>query len=73
MITYIMVFHFGSDSRSFTQYESACSMDKKIMQDNNLKTPEEYRLFIQRNGASLMALNRNLTQQKVATDFQNST
>ncbi len=68
-----MVFHFGSDARSFTQYESACSIDKKIMNDNGLKTPEEYRLFIQRNGSSLMTINKNLIQQKVATELQNST
>lgn len=68
-----MTFHLGNDSRSFTEYGSACSIDAKIMKDNGLKTPEEYRLFIQRNGSSLMTLNRNLTQQKVAKDIQNST
>lgn len=68
-----MVFHLGSDARSFTQYGSACSIDAQIMKDNNLKTPEEFRLFIQRNGSSLITLNRNLTQQKVAKDIQNST
>lgn len=68
-----MVFHFGSDSRSFTEYRSSCSVDAQIMQDNNLKTPEEFRLFIQRNGSSLTNLNKNLIQQKVAKDLQNST
>lgn len=68
-----MTFHFGTDGRSFTQYGSSCSIDKQIMKDNNLKTPEEYRLFIQRNGSSLMTLNRKLTEQKVKQDLQNST
>jgi hypothetical protein len=48
-----MPFYIGT-SDAITEYRPSCSIDEKIMKDNNLKTQSEYRAFIQKNGIKLM-------------------
>lgn len=53
-----MVFNFASDGRAFTNYNSNCSIEQKIMKENNIKNPNEYRAFLQKNAEKLMLQER---------------
>jgi len=46
-----------ADSRMFTNYESSCIRDEQIKQLNGIKTDEEYRVFLHKNGLALMEQN----------------
>lgn len=53
-----MVFNFPADGRTFTDFNSPCSINSKIMNDNNITNANEYRLFLQRNGSSIADISR---------------
>ena len=46
-----------SDGKTFTLYNLACDLNKKLKQKNGMKNNYEYRQFLIKNGVSLM--NRN--------------
>jgi len=46
-----------SDGKTFTLYNPACDLNKKLKQKNGMKNNYEYRQFLIKNGVSLM--NRN--------------
>ena len=59
-----MVYSLPTDYARLTSYTSNCVMDNKIMKDNSIKTPAEYRLFLQRNAEKIMEINRNSVVKK---------
>lgn len=46
----------STDGRYLTNYKSQCSIDSKIMKDNGIKSQEQYRAFIQKNGVAINTL-----------------
>lgn len=53
-----MVFNFPADGRTFTDFNSPCLVNEKIMKDNNILNANEYRLFLQRNGSAIVDISR---------------
>lgn len=53
-----MVFNFPADGRTFTDFNSPCQVNSKIMADNGITNANEYRLFLQRNGNSIADISR---------------
>ena len=53
-----MVFNFPADGRTFTDFNSPCMSNSKIMTDNNITDANEYRLFLQRNGMAITEISR---------------
>jgi hypothetical protein len=45
------------DGRSFTDYIQDSNRNERIKQENNIKTNEEYRLFLTKNADTLMQYN----------------
>jgi hypothetical protein len=58
-----MVFIVGTD-RAITDYRSSCTLDNLIMQQNGIKSQQEYRQFIQRNALKLAQIDRDLVQKR---------
>ena len=50
-----------SDGRAFTDYRPSCYVDQKMQEKLGLNNSMEYRLFLQRNGQTLI----NQQQQKL--------
>jgi hypothetical protein len=53
-----MVFNFAADGRTFTDFNSPCLVNEKIMKDNKITNAGEYRLFLQRNGNAIADISR---------------
>ena len=54
-----MIFKSTSDAFSFTEYNSNCLVNKKIMKENKIKSQYEYRKFLQENAEKIMENDRN--------------
>lgn len=59
-----MPFLYSTDTL-ITDYRSSCSIDNKIMADNGIKTQEDYRAFLQKNGGKLIENMRKNTEDKL--------
>ena len=53
------------DGRYLTNYNSQCNIDSKIMKDNGIKSQEEYRIFLQKNGKAINTLVFNNIKTKI--------
>ena len=51
-----MPYYIGT-SNEITEYATSCSIDAKIMRDNNITSQHEYRLFLQKNGKKAVRKN----------------
>ena len=47
-----------SDGRNFTNWNSACKKNDKLMEQNNVATNYQYRQFLIKNAGSVMAANQ---------------
>jgi hypothetical protein len=61
-----MPFYIGT-SNNFTDYRTSCSVDEQIKKDNGIKSEEEYRLFLQRNGDKIRENFKKNVANKVKT------
>lgn len=62
-----MVFVQNADPRILTEYMSSCELNNNIQTANGIKSPHEYRMFLQRNGLKLMQNNTKSTQQIICS------
>lgn len=53
-----MIFRSSSDGRVFTEYASSCLVNKQIMKDNQIKSQNSYRRFLQENAEKIMEINK---------------
>lgn len=53
-----MPFYTNEDGRAFTEYRSSCEIDNQIKKQNGLTNNYEYKLFLQRNGDSMLQSER---------------
>lgn len=63
-----MPFLYSTDSL-ITDYRSSCTIDSQIMADNGIKTQEEYRAFLQKNGGKLIQNIRNNAEQRLKNNL----
>ena len=47
-----------SDGRQYTNWNSACSDNERVINNNNIKTNYQYRQYLIKNGQSVMAQNQ---------------
>jgi hypothetical protein len=59
-----MTYSLPTDFTKLTDYTPACAIDAKIMKDNNITDPNEYRMFLQRNATKIMEIQRKNIQKK---------
>lgn len=53
-----MIFKSTSDASNFTEYNSSCLVNKKIMKDNKITSQYEYRKFLQQNAEKIIEINK---------------
>lgn len=58
-----------SDARLFTNYMSTSQITAHIKETNNIKDEHEYRLFLQKNGNTIMANERDFLRKNKMCDM----
>jgi len=56
-----------SDSRVYTDYNPACRLNNKVMEENGIKSTFNYRRFLTNNATSIMRENKTLACNEVGT------
>ena len=51
------------DGRQFTDYRPNCHINNSIAVDNGVQSAYEYRMFLQRNGAKVMGINKDYNKR----------
>lgn len=59
-----MVFNFASDARAFTDYNTSCSVDQRMMKQNKV-SGSGYRHYLQKNAEAIMKANRKSSIPRV--------
>lgn len=64
-----MPFLYSTDTL-ITDYRSSCTIDNQIMADNGIKTQEEYRAFLQKNGDKLIGNIRKNAEKRLQNNVK---